>query len=142
MAVVQNPPVVPLFAMVTSTMLFMTGFQLSGSFFLYLAGAKIPFRLSSLPAGSKARPAVYTIVEDIVAVDGGGGQRYREELNARYEASPMFRRMMNRLDGFWGIGALATAGSITAMLWTIPEQIGYWIGMFRISTNENFIRFG
>ena len=129
-AVVADPPLVPLFAMVTSTMLFVTGIQLILAFFLYHAHAKIPFRLSSLAPGHTAHPAVFTIIEDIVAVDGGGGVEYREALIARYDASPLFRRMLNRLDGFWGVGALCTATLITVLLWTIPEQIGYWIGGF------------
>lgn len=111
-------------------MLFVTGVQLISAFLLYHARVKVPFRLSSLPAGHIAHPAVFTIIEDIVAVDGGGGVQYREELMARYDASPLFRRMLNRLDAFWGIGAFCTASLVTTLLWTIPEQIGYWIGAF------------
>jgi hypothetical protein len=129
-AVVPEPPVVPLFAMATSTMLFVMAIQLISSFFLYHARVRVPFRLSSLAAGHTAHPAIFTIIEDIVAVDGGGGVAYREALIARYDASPLFRRMLNRLDGFWGIGALGTATFITVLLWTVPEQIGYWIGKF------------
>jgi len=127
-AVVPDPPVVPLFAMVTSTMLFVTGIQLILAFCLYHARVKVPFRLSSLGPGHTAHPGVFTIIEDIIAVDGGGGVEYREALIARYDASPLFRRMLNRLDAFWGVGALTTASIITVLLWTIPEQIGYWIG--------------
>jgi len=127
-AVVPKPPIVRLFAMVTSTMLFIMGIQLISAFFLYQARVKIPFRLSSLPAGHVAHPAIFTIIEDIVAVDGGGGERYRMELMARYDASPLFRRMLNRLDAFWGVGALFAATVVSVLLWTVPEQIGYWIG--------------
>ncbi|KIM72679.1 hypothetical protein PILCRDRAFT_81698 [Piloderma croceum F 1598] len=127
-AVTPDPPVVPLFAMVTSTMLFITGAQLISAFFLYHARVKIPFGRSSLPAGHTAHPGIFTIIEDIVAVDGGGGTAYREALVARYDASPFFRRMLNRLDLFWGLGAFTTASIVTIMLWTIPVQIGYWIG--------------
>jgi hypothetical protein len=127
-AVTQDPPIVPLFAMVTSTMLFVMGTQLISTFFMYQAHVKIPFRLSSLAPGHTAHPAVFTIIEDIVAVDGGGGVEFREALIARYDASPLFRRMLNRLDGFWGVGALVTASLTTTLLWTVPIQIGYWIG--------------
>jgi hypothetical protein len=109
-------------------MLFVMGIQLLCSFCLYHARAKIPFRLSSLPAGHTAHPATFTIIEDVVAVDGGGGVAYREALMARYDASPLFRRMLNRLDAFWGIGALVAATIITVLLWTVPVQTGYWIG--------------
>ena len=114
--------------MVTSTVLFVMGVQLISSFFLYHAHVKVPFRLSSLPAGHVAHPAIFTIIEDIIAVDGGGGGQYREALIARYDASPLFRRMLNHLDAFWGLGALSAATVTTVLLWTIPEQIGYWIG--------------
>jgi len=36
--------------------------------------------------------------------------------------------MLNHLDAFWGLGALSAATVTTVLLWTIPEQIGYWIG--------------
>jgi len=127
-AVDANNPVVPLFAMITSTTLFSTGIMLVFTFFFYHAHVKLPFRLSSLPAGHIAHPAVFTIIEDIVAVDGGGGLQYREALMARYDASPLFRRMLNRLDAFWGFGAIFVGAFVTALLWTIPEEIGYGIG--------------
>jgi hypothetical protein len=111
-AVTPDPPVVPLFAMVTSTMLFITGVQLISGFFLYQTHVKIPFGLSFLPAGHTAHPGVFTIIEDIVAVDGGG-TAYREAFVARYDASPLFRRMLNCLDLFWGLGAFTTASIVT-----------------------------
>lgn len=106
----------------------MSGGQLLLSFFAVLAGAKNIVRLSSLPPGSKTRPGSYTIIEDIVAVDGGGGRAFREALNTRYEASPLFRRMLHRLDGFWGFGAVIMAGAVTAVVWTVPVAVGYAIG--------------
>jgi hypothetical protein len=54
--------------------------------------------------------------------------RYREALIARYDASPLFRRMLHRLDAFWGCGALIVGALVTTLLWTIPAEIGYWIG--------------
>ncbi|KAF7967148.1 hypothetical protein HWV62_18624 [Athelia sp. TMB] len=128
LAVVPLNPIVPLFAMIQETLLFITGAQLIAHFILYNMGATLPFRLSSAPKGGFVRPMVYTLVEDIVAVDGGGGRRFREEWNARYEASPAFRRMLSRLDAFWGFGAVVVAGVATALLWTVPVASGYWIG--------------
>lgn len=128
-SVIQSTPIIPLFAMITSTSLILSGVRMAGTFFLYYAKVKIPVRISSLPAGHIVRPAVYTLIEDIIAVNGGAGTKYREELNARYEASPLFRRMLNRLDGFWGFGALTTAATVTALLWTIKVEYIYWAGM-------------
>jgi len=127
-AVDMDDPLVPLFAMLTSTTLFTTGFTLVCSFIFYNFRMRLPFRLSSLPAGHIAHPAVFTIIEDIIAVDGGGGVQYREELVARYDASPLFRHMLNRLDAFWGFGAIFCSAVVTTLLWTLPEAIGYGIG--------------
>jgi len=127
-AVDGNSPLVPLFAMVTSTTLFTTGFTLIFPFFFYQLQMRIPFRVSSLPAGHIAHPAVFTIIEDIIAVDGGGDTKYREELIARYDASPLFRRMLNRLDAFWGFGAIFCAAVVTTLLWTLPVAVSYGIG--------------
>ncbi|KZP10486.1 hypothetical protein FIBSPDRAFT_872575 [Athelia psychrophila] len=127
-AVAPLQPIVPLFNMITETLLFLIGAQLIMHFFLFNLDATQRFRISSAPAGGFWRPGVYTLVEDIVAVDGGGGRRFREEWNARYEASPLFRRMLNRLDAFWGFGAVTLAGAVTAMVWTIPAADVYWAG--------------
>lgn len=124
----SEQPVIPLFAMIVSTAIFIHGTRLTVAFFLYHTGVRIPVRVSSLPAWSVARPAVYSLIEDVVAVNGGGGTKYREELNARYEASPAFRRMLNRMDGFWGFGALTTAAVVSVLLWTLPTVKIYWIG--------------
>ncbi|KAF7967153.1 hypothetical protein HWV62_35690 [Athelia sp. TMB] len=129
-AVWPAQPIVPLFAMLQETVLFTTGAQLIAHFVLHNLGATQRVRISSTPKGARVRPAVYTIAEDIVAVDGGGGRRFREEWNARYEASPAFRRMLSRLDAFWGFGAVAVAGAATALVWTVPVAAGYWIGWF------------
>ena len=130
-AVDMDPPLLPLFAMITSTTLLTTGLMLVFPFFFYHLQMKVPFRVSSLPAGHVAHPAVFTIIEDIIAVDGGGNTNYREELVARYDASPLFRRMLNRLDAFWGFGAILCGAIITTLLWTLPDTIGYGIGVFR-----------
>jgi len=49
--------------------------------------------LSSLQPGEAFRPAVYLIVEDVTAVDGGGGLPFRQAIARRYEASQPFRRL-------------------------------------------------
>ena len=61
-----------------------------------------PIRMSSVPKGAPVRPAIYVIVEDIVAVNGGGGKAYRQAINARYEASPVFRQLLNEMSWLWG----------------------------------------
>jgi len=65
---------------------------------------KTPFVISSLPAESYFRPVVYFIIEDIIAVEGGGAYEFRKRISKRYESSPMFRRLMQHLNllfAFW-----------------------------------------
>jgi len=110
LATLPEEPIVPLVAQSTSTVMFIVGGEVVISFFMCVSGTKIPFRVSSLPPGTKTRPAIYTIIEDIVAVDGGGGRPFREALNMRYEWSsrawsppccgPFRRRLGMGLDGW------------------------------------------
>ncbi|GAB1192830.1 hypothetical protein APSETT444_002027 [Aspergillus pseudonomiae] len=58
---------------------------------LRVLGFKAPFRISSTPKGSTMPTALYVMIEDVVAVDGGGGQKFRYALRVRYLSSPYFR---------------------------------------------------
>lgn len=87
-----------------------------------------PVRLSSVPKGAQLRPCVYSFVEDVCAVDGGGGTEFREALNRRYEASHIFRAMLRRLGVFWAIGANTTAVVCTILIFTINKEAAYVIG--------------
>lgn len=110
------------------SLLFIVGGLLIVSWALRTAGFKPSFRVSSVPAGIVIRPLVYTMMEDIVAVDGHGGQQWRQDLNARYEASIDFRKMVDRLNIFWGFGAFILAIILTIVVFTTPKSIGYGIG--------------
>ncbi|KAJ5543797.1 hypothetical protein N7513_003380 [Penicillium frequentans] len=55
------------------------------------------FRISSIPKGNPMRPALYPLLEDIIAVDGKGGTGFRERLAQRYKTSPPFRGMLHRV---------------------------------------------
>jgi len=65
-----------------------------------------PFPVSSHPAGEVFRPGILTIIEDVVAVDGGRKREYRRALMRRYEASPRFQRLIEDLNWFWGFGGM------------------------------------
>lgn len=112
-------------AMPVASMLFAFSIQFLVVDGLRLAGVPAPVRISSLPVGAPMRPSVYSIVEDIVAVDGCGGTAFRERLNRRYEASRPFRTMLHRLTLFWASGALATATVTTVLVWTIKRERAY-----------------
>lgn len=87
-----------------------------------------PCRISSIPKGTQLRPAIYSIIEDIVAVDGSGGTAYREALNKRYESSHVFRAMLRRMDVFWAVGANGMAVLTTILIFTIQHEAAYCVG--------------
>ncbi|RDW66914.1 hypothetical protein BP5796_09663 [Coleophoma crateriformis] len=109
-------------------------YSLSGPIFilsLYSAcGWKAPFRISSTGKGKEVLPGVYYIVEDIVAVNAGGGRPFREGLAARYNASPLFRKMMRDQSWFWSIPGLfvAIACTVVVCIHPVPSHIAYGIG--------------
>lgn len=92
---------------------------------------KAPFRLSSTHKGEQVMPGIFYIVEDIVAVNSGGGRPFREGMAARYRASPLFRKMMKDLSWFWSIPGLIMAAALTVVVVInpVPEPVSYGIGM-------------
>lgn len=111
-----------------ATVLFVFGTELLVIDVLRLLHVPNLFRISSLPKGAQQRPGIYNIIEDIVAVDGGGGTAYRQRLSARYEASHQFRLMLHRLTLFWAIGAEAIAVLCTVLIFLLPGEVAYVIG--------------
>ncbi|KUJ15886.1 uncharacterized protein LY89DRAFT_567853, partial [Mollisia scopiformis] len=107
---------------------------LSGPIFLmslYSAcGWRAPFRISSTAKGEKMLPGIYYIAEDIVAVNAGGGRPFREGWAARYNASPIFRKMLRDLSWFWSIPGLfvAVACTVVVVINPVPEPVSYGIG--------------
>jgi hypothetical protein len=87
-----------------------------------------PIRISSVPKGSQLRPGIYSIIEDVCAVDGSGGTEFRENLNRRYEASHIFRTMLRRVGFFWAAGAQATATLTTILIFTLSKDAAYSVG--------------
>jgi hypothetical protein len=92
-------------------------------------GYKAPIRISSLPRGSELRPGIYSIIEDVCAVDGSGGTEFRQRLNLRYQASHYFRQMLHRLTLFWAFGALAIATVTTALVFTVNRNVAYVVSL-------------
>jgi len=97
---------------------------------------KLPFRLGSLDAGEVVRPAIYYIVEDVVAVDGNGGIQYREAWTARYNGSPIFRRLIWTLSLLWMVVFYGLALLFTALVFRLPKATVYavgWAGPFPLA---------
>jgi hypothetical protein len=117
-----------LLAMPLSSVCFTFGTSILFIDFTRNMGWTLPIRISSQAARQTLRPGIYPYIEDIVAVDGGGGAAYRERLTARYEASPVFRRMLRRLSWFWGIGAELVGVITTVLVFTLKRDVGYAVG--------------
>lgn len=81
-----------------------------------------PIRISSLPRGSHLRPGIYSIIEDVCAVDGSGGTEFRQRLSLRYAASHYFRQMLHRLTLFWAFGALAIGSGTTVVVFVVDSK--------------------
>ncbi|EEP79976.1 conserved hypothetical protein [Uncinocarpus reesii 1704] len=125
---VQEEPYIRLLAMPLPTFMYYFGIVHLTLDFLRARGYQAPFRISSTPKGHVMPTALYVLIEDIVAVDGGGGQKYRRALRDRYLASPYFRQMLFEMNCFWGGGSIVWATIITILIFTTPRDVAYTLG--------------
>ncbi|KAH8205114.1 hypothetical protein TruAng_000679 [Truncatella angustata] len=125
---VQEDPYVRLLSMPLATMLFVFGTLLLGIDTCRYFQVPAPCRISSVPKGSQLRPGIYSLIEDICAVDGSGGTDYRVAFDKRYEASHIFRSMLRRLGIFWAVGAESCAVLCTILIFTLSVDAAYTIG--------------
>ncbi|KAJ6099222.1 hypothetical protein N7467_000757 [Penicillium canescens] len=125
---VPHEPYVRLIAMVLPTVMFYFGIVYLSLDIFRMMGFKAPFRISSTPKGSVMPTALYALIEDVVAVDGGGGQIYRYALRTRYLSSPYFRRMLFEMNCFWSGGSIVFAAAITAVVFTVEEPVAFTLG--------------
>jgi hypothetical protein len=117
----KNPPI-RLLAMPASSMVLAFGVQMLLIDILRYFKVPAPIRISSLPRGSPLRPGIYSIIEDVCAVDGSGGTEFRQRLNLRYAASHHFRRMLHRLTLFWAFGAVGIGSGTTAAVFVLDSK--------------------
>ncbi len=89
---------------------------------------KLPFRFGSSPPGEVVRPAIFYIVEDVVAVDGNGGVEYREAFNKRYEGSEVFQGMIWRLSVAWMVGFYVMGAVVAVLVMLLPKESVYAVG--------------
>lgn len=123
----DNPPI-RLLAMPPTSLLYVFGVQMVFFEMMRLLRLPSPVRVSSQPRGSTLRPGVYSLIEDIVAVDGSGGTAFRERLDKRYRSSHIFRSMLERLTIFWAFGAVVVAVVMTSVIFTIDHEVAYTLG--------------
>ncbi|KAK3380997.1 hypothetical protein B0H63DRAFT_474723 [Podospora didyma] len=127
-ASIPHEPLVRPLAIPVSLFFIQMGIQLVWSGWMTAKGKMAPCRISSIPKGSPMFPLVYTLVEDVVAVDGAAGIEYRKALLARYAASPNFRRMIAKQNWFWAIGSLIDGIGTMVVIWTVPQEVAYGVG--------------
>jgi hypothetical protein len=94
-------------------------------FFFSLLQLPMPIWISSLPPGHKMRSGAYYIMEDAVAVEGGGRSAFRRALNVRYKASPIFRRLVYEMTLYWAVGGLIFVGVSAAITFTTALNIAF-----------------
>lgn len=87
---------------------------------------------SSSSSSSKFRPACYTIVEDVVSVDGKQGSAFRLQWARRWESSPEFRSLLGWLDTIWGISGVCVAAVIFGVVFGVnaggKTDVGWAVG--------------
>ena len=76
---------------------------------------------SSTKRGQVMKPGVFVLIEDVVAVDGGGEMAFREALCKRYEASAVYRQMLVQLNWFWATGSMAVGSGMTAIVYGVDD---------------------
>jgi hypothetical protein len=100
----------------------------------HVCGWKAPFRLSSTAKGEPVKPGVFYIIEDVVAVNAGAGRPYREAINARYAASPMFKQLMRDLSWAWCVPSVVIAIVLIVLICIhqVDKEVAYGIGMLAL----------
>ncbi|KAE8452555.1 hypothetical protein EG329_013814 [Mollisiaceae sp. DMI_Dod_QoI] len=88
----------------------------------------LPFEMSSTPKGTPFRPALLAILEDSGAIEYRGELTARHAVLRRYEASPLFRKMIQRLSWFWGVGFLMIAMITTILIFSLEENVAFGVG--------------
>jgi hypothetical protein len=84
--------------------------------------------MSSTPKGALWRPALLTILEDTGAIEARGELAHREAVMKRYDASPLFRRMVLRLTWFWGMSLMIIAIVTTILIVALEERVAFGVG--------------
>ncbi|KAK1637509.1 hypothetical protein BDP81DRAFT_405593 [Colletotrichum phormii] len=123
----KNPPI-HLLSLPAPTMLLTFGTQLLLIDVLRALHIPSPIRISSIPRHAQLRPGIYSLIEDICAVDGSGGTEFRVALDRRYEASHVFRAMLRRVGVFWAVGAEGCAVVCVVLVFMLDGEVGYVVG--------------
>lgn len=72
--------------------------------------------IASTPSNGLICPAVYTVMEDVMATDGGGGTESRYGLNRRYEEIAYCRKMFHFPSLLWSMSAVMIGTAVTIVI--------------------------
>ncbi|GAA5998030.1 hypothetical protein JCM5350_005351 [Sporobolomyces pararoseus] len=87
---------------------------------------RLPFWMSSDPPRTRTKPAVYYVLEDVGAVDFKHGRDWRKRTQARWAASPLFRKLCWEQTLFWSIASFIFGGIQAAIIWApTPLDVAY-----------------
>lgn len=92
---------------------------------LTLLPIRVPFWMSSDPPGTRLKPCMFYITEDIGAVDFCHGRIFRMAMNQRYTASPLFRALFWYLTLLWGVACVAFVPLTLAVVLTATFRFAY-----------------
>ncbi|KAE8388173.1 hypothetical protein BDV23DRAFT_174115 [Aspergillus alliaceus] len=125
---IPEPPIMRMLAMPVPSIFFIFALEMLVFEVLYVLKKPAPFRISSIPKGDPMRPAIYPLLEDIVAVDGKGGTEFRTRLDQRYKTSPPFREMLHRVTMLWAVPQVVVAGGTLAGIVIADSELAYTLG--------------
>lgn len=118
-----NAPHLGLVAMPVPSLMLLLATLLLISLALNVLHVKAPFRLGSTGKDeAEVRPAVFYVVEDVVAVDGNGGREYRTDLGVRYASSQLFRDMIFTLSVVWMLVFYTAGAGLTVLIWVLSGR--------------------
>jgi hypothetical protein len=94
---------------------------------LFPHAMRLPVRVSSLPPGRPLPPLAYMYVEDVIAVDGGGGNEFRQAWRTRYEESRVMRRIIRDASVGWGLTGVLFGTALIVIDWTVAVDPAYGV---------------
>lgn len=101
-------------------------------------GFRTPMRISSTGRGEMLRPAVFTIVEDVVSVDAGQGAGFRKVWGERWVASGPFRTLLGRVDWVVGVSGVGVAGGVIAVIFAVEnDSVGWAVGEWSLPLSRS-----
>ncbi|KAJ6011706.1 hypothetical protein N7522_002061, partial [Penicillium canescens] len=124
---IPDPPWMRMLAMPVPSVFFIFALEMPVFEALYVFEKPAPFRISSIQKGEPMRPAIYPLLEDIIAVDGKGGTRFRGRLDQRYKASPPFRGLLHRVTMLWAVPQVMVAGGTLAGIVIADHELAYTV---------------